>query len=397
MVSNLGLTLLLEMKKKLAIVTTHPIQYYAPLFRELAESEVIDLKVFYTKGKVTETQFEPDFGKIITWDIPLLEGYVYQYTKNKSNKKNGFWSIENPNLIAEIETWQAECVLVFGWSYLSHFKILNYFKGKIPVYFRGDSNLLDEKRGLKTFLRRYFLHWVYSKIDLAFYVGIENKKYYLKHGLKENQLAFAPHAIENNRFYDTSGSLKQKAEEWRTHLGIKDNDKAILFVGKFIVKKNPMLLLNSFKHLNVNNIHLIFVGNGILENELKSSSKTISNVHFIPFQNQSQMPVIYRLGDVFCLPSSGPGETWGLASNEAMACGKPIIVSDKCGCAADLVKEGENGYIFESGNEKQLTELLDKMLAFNLKLMGQASQNIINQYSIKEIVNAVELTFQKSF
>ncbi len=109
------------------------------------------------------------------------------------------------------------------------------------------------------------------------------------------------------------------------------------------------------------------------------------------------MPVIYRLGDVFCLPSSGPGETWGLASNEAMACGKPIIVSDKCGCAADLVKEGENGYIFESGNEKQLTELLDKMLAFNLKLMGQASQNIINQYSIKEIVNAVELTFQKSF
>ena len=68
------------------------------------------------------------------------------------------------------------------------------------------------------------------------------------------------------------------------------------------------------------------------------------------------MPIVYRLGDVFVLPSKGPIETWGLSVNEAMACSRAIIVSDRCGCGVDLVKEGINGYIFKRKSVKDLLE-----------------------------------------
>jgi glycosyltransferase involved in cell wall biosynthesis len=81
------------------------------------------------------------------------------------------------------------------------------------------------------------------------------------------------------------------------------------------------------------------VGNGPLENQLKVLAEPHDFIRFIPFQNQSQMPIVYRLGDILCLPSKGPGETWGLAINEAMASGRPVIVTDKVGCAQDLLRD----------------------------------------------------------
>ena len=86
-----------------------------------------------------------------------------------------------------------------------------------------------------------------------------------------------------------------------------------------------------------NNSHLVFIGSGILSSTIESEAHVNQNVHYLGFQNQSQMPMFYRLGDVVCLPSRGPRETWGLAINEAMACGCSALVSDRVGCAEDLV------------------------------------------------------------
>ena len=93
------------------------------------------------------------------------------------------------------------------------------------------------------------------------------------------------------------------------------------------------------------------------------------------------MPIVYRLGDVFVLPSKGPGETWGLAVNEAMACGKPVIVSDKCGCANDLVENGINGYIFQSENQSELLSAMSLSLSANLNKMGAASRKKIDNFA----------------
>ena len=158
--------------KRLAIITTHPIQYYAPLFRLLAQRNRLQVKVFYTWGEQAKEQiFDPGFGKQRSWDIPLFDGYEFEFVKNVSTAPGSshFKGIINPDLAERIELFKPDALLLFGWSFDSHVKILRRFKGVVPIYFRGDSTLLDEAKGfsLNKIVRRLFLKWVYQHIYKA--------------------------------------------------------------------------------------------------------------------------------------------------------------------------------------------------------------------------------------
>ncbi|MGF7038443.1 glycosyltransferase family 4 protein [Mucilaginibacter lappiensis] len=375
---------------RLAIITTHPIQYYAPVFKLLNEAQQINIIVFYTWGQKATEKFDPGFGKNIDWDIPLLQGYDYEWVKNTSTDPGShhFKGIINPELIARVNTWQPDALLVFGWAYHSHLKAIRYFKTRIPVYFRGDSTLLDVQNGFKALLRSVFLKWVYRHIDHALYVGTNNKAYFKKYGLKDEQLSFAPHAVDNDRFI---ADRTDEALKLRQNIGIPAGDVLILFAGKLEQKKSPLLLLDAFLALGKPNIHLLFVGNGIMEAPIQTKSSNHKNIHFINFQNQSLMPVVYQACDLFCLPSKGPAETWGLAVNEAMAAGKPVLVSDKVGCAIDLVIPGFTGDIFESENLSDITEKLRLLTndKSQLKILGTNAKNKIAEWSFSKQVAAI--------
>lgn len=374
--------------KKLAIIITHPIQYYSPLFQLLTKRNKIQIKVFYTWEQSQEKVLDKKFGKEIKWDIPLLSGYDYTFVKNTSKNPGSahFTGVINPTLINEIKQWQAGALLVFGWNHHSHFKAMRYFKGKIPVYFRGDSTLLDEKKSIKTFARRVWLKFVYRYIDYAFHVGTNNKNYYLKHGLNEKQLIFAPHAIDNDRFNDDAKNYQKQALLYRKKLNISEQDIVFLFAGKFEPKKNPLILIETARYFP--KYRFLFVGNGILEQEMKQ--KAGKNVLFLPFQNQSQMPIIYRIANVFVLPSES--ETWGLAVNEAMACAKAIITSDKVGCAVDLIKNGQNGYVFKANNIEDLKEKIE-LSTQNFQELGDRSETVIKFWSFTKIAEVIENVF----
>ncbi len=377
----------------LAIVTTHPVQYYAPVFQLLHQRGKIPVKVFYTWGEDSVTKHDPGFNRAISWDIPLLEGYPYEFVKNTAAQPGShhFKGIINPDLVKRIEQLKPDAVLFFGWAYQSHLKAIRYFKNKIPVYFRGDSTLLDENKGLKAMLRALFLTWVYHQVNHAFYTGTQNKAYFKKFGLQQSQLTFAPHAVDNQRFAELRSA---EAQALRNRLGIHPEAVVILFAGKFEEKKDPLLLLEAFTQLNQSHCHLLLVGNGPLEASLKQQAQTCRNVHFMDFQNQSYMPVIYQACDLFCLPSRGPGETWGLAVNEAMAAGKAVLVADKVGCAVDLVEEGYNGRVFKSRNLNELTEALQILTSSKSQLLsyGCRSQQKISIWSFEAIAQAIENT-----
>ena len=380
------------MDKRLAIVTTHPIQYHSPWFKLLTQSHNIYPKIFFTWSQTKERSInDPGFGICIEWDIPLLEGFDYCFVENISKRPgtHHFNGIVNPSLISELNLWKPDFILIIGWSFNSHLKCLRYFHNKITVLFRGDSTLINDKIGIKRVVRKYFLKWVYSKVDYALYVGKKNKLYFLRNGLTEKQLVFAPHAIDNSRFSNLDADYMEQALNWRRQLGIKDHEIVFLFAGKLEVQKNLVFLIETFKAISNQFIHLLIVGNGKLEKQLKISVLGISNYHFIDFQNQSKMPIIYHLGDVFILPSIS--ETWGLAVNEAMASGIPVLVSDNCGCAFDLVENGNNGYIFESNNKKDFSEKIKLMMdKKKLEDMGRNSKLIIQNWSFENICSKIE-------
>lgn len=428
---------------KIAIISTHPIQYYAPVFSLLAKT--LNLKVFYTLGSTDLNQFDQGFGKKIQWDIPLMEGYDYEFLSNiaKTPGSHHFTGIDNPNGIEKIQNFEPDAILIYGWAYKSHLKLIRHFSGKIPIYFRGDSTVLNQPKGIKSIFKRAYLSWLYKHIDKAFYVGQANKAYFKHYGLREDQLIFAPHAIDNERF---TRDRSTETIQLRNNFKIPDEAILILFAGKFELVKNPELLLNAFLNLKADHIHLLFVGNGVLEGKLKAESEKVGaesgkvkaesrklkaeseklkaesekrkaeslsfeytqddkeahkmstsrRIHFLDFQNQSQMPVVYQACDLFCLPSWS--ESWGLAVNEAMAAGKAVLVSDQVGCAADLVQDEYNGAIFKSGNEKDLTDKLvslckDKLL---LKKYGKCSAEIINKWSFEKQVALMATELEKN-
>jgi glycosyltransferase involved in cell wall biosynthesis len=379
--------------KKLAIVTTHPIQYHAPLFRLMAGSGRVQIKVFYTWEQAQQgAKYDPGFGKHIEWDIPVLEGYDYCFVKNTAADPgtHRFNGIVNPGLVKQIEEWAPDAILVFGWSFNSHLKCLRYFHGKIRVLFRGDSTLLDEKPGVRKWFRRLFLKWVYRHIDFALYVGTNNKNYFLRHGIPEEYLLFAPHAIDNDRFAEPDMDYAREAGLWRSRLGIEPDDMVALFAGKLEPKKNPFFLLDLVKNIPSPKFKVLIIGNGILENKLKERAAGDGRIIFLDFQNQQKMPIVYRLADLFILPSVGPGETWGLAVNEAMASGRAVLVSFKAGCAIDLVRDKENGLILE-GNRAVCINFISGMIRDRTELreMGLRSREIIRQYSIQKIADAI--------
>ena len=353
--------------------------------------------MYYTWGENSLNVFDPGFGKQRSWDIDLLSGYDYLFVRNTSEDPGShhYKGIINPDIIGKINEFKPDAIIIYGWNFHAHLKIMRYFKGKIPILFRGDSTLLDEKNGMgfKKILRKYFLRWVYSHVDIALSPGTASDAYFEFVGLKSSQIIRAAHAVDNDRFTLSFEAIAQQ-----------DKPITFLFAGKFEPKKNPILLIRAFKKLfeSNKNIHLILVGDGIFKNEIINELKQLSIKNhqqpytLLPFQNQSQMPSVYQQGDIFVLPSQGPGETWGLAINEAMAAGCAVIASNKCGGAADLIEEGKNGYIFKSGDEHDLVLKMEKILKDNqYKAMGHYASEKIKDFTYAHFLDALNFILRK--
>ena len=336
--------------RRLAILSTHPIQYNAPLFRMLNEDQGVELQVFFSKTW-NQVKFDPDFQREVVWDIPVSEGYPHA-TYDASSKAG------KTSLVAAIRDFNPDTLLVYGWNFPGHLAMMRHFHGSIPIWFRGDSHLLDPLPLWKKALRRLWLTWVYRHIDFAFTVGSANEAYFEWCGLKPHQMARAPHAVDNDFFEKDDNSRREEARRWRSELGIEPTDHAVLFAGKLEPKKQPGFLLQAWHDLGDSKSHILIVGSGPEEQDLQRKWADVPGVYFLGFQNQQKMPTVYRMADVFCLPSAGPGETWGLAINEALASGVPCIVSDRAGCAQDMGQLSQHVHVASPKDRHQWTQIL---------------------------------------
>ena len=379
---------------RLAVVATHPIQYYAPLFRRLAARGAVRLRVFYEWEGPAET-IDHDFGRAVRWDVPLLDGYDHEFVPNVSPDPgtHHLRGLDNPDLVPRVLAFRPDAVLMFGWNFASHLRALRAFHGRVPVLFRGDSTLLDERPGARhlprRLARRAWLRWVYRHTDVALYVGQHNRAYFRAHGVPEARLTHAPHAVDDTHFADPAHDAE--AQAWRRSLGIPDEATVFTFAGKLEHKKAPDVVLDAFVQADLPGAHLVVVGSGPMERALREtaagSAAGAVRVHFVGFQNQSRMPAAYRLGDVLVLASRS--ETWGLAVNEAFASGRPAIVSDRVGCAPDLVLEGETGAVVPAGDVATLARAMERT-APQAARMGREAQVFIEDWSMERLADAVE-------
>jgi len=382
-------------KHKLAIITSHPIQYYAPWFRHLNQDGELDIKVFYLWDFGVTQQLDTGFQKVLQWDIPLLDGYEYEFVPNVSSHPgvHHFWGLQNPSLISQVKAYNPDAVLLMIYNYASIYNFLwNWNSRKTPLLFRGDSHRLLKSSGIKAWARQQFITQIYRRFAACLYVGKANYEYFRYHGVPSNHLFFSPHAIDNDRFFAQADDAQQQAIIWKQELGIPSDHAVILFAGKFEPKKRPLDLLQAFVAANLSQVSLLFVGAGPLEADLKAAAAQYANIYFAPFQNQSFMPRTYAIADVFVLPSYGASETWGLAINEAMCLSRPAIVSSHVGCAADLIHHQQNGLVFPAGNVSALATNLQEAFCDRLRLQqwGAESRNIVSHYSYTQATQGLK-------
>jgi glycosyltransferase involved in cell wall biosynthesis len=351
---------------RLAIIVSHPIQYYVPLYRRLATSTDLCIRVFFTWHAAETAKHDPGFGKEVAWDIPLTEGYEHELVENTAANPGSrhFWGIRNPKLIGRVIQWQPDAVHITGYAYASHLNAIRGFQRRgIPILFRGDSHLLDQRRDRRWLLKKTLLRQVYGWTSACLYVGRHNLEYYRELGVAPEKLFYCPHSIEVERFAEPNQDFEREASQWREQLGILEDKIVLLFAGKFEARKQPIELVEAVLRFRDDRLVLLMVGNGPLETEVAAVARSNPNqIKVLPFQNQSRMPVVYRLGDVFVLPSAF-GETWGLALNEALACGRRVIASDKVGAAPDLISTSKEGTVFKNGDWTDFKEKLHFLIA----------------------------------
>lgn len=387
--------------RRLAIVATHPVQYYAPWFQYLAAKADLEFKVFYLWDfGVTEQADTTGFQRTIKWDLPLLGGYDFEFVANLSSRPgtDHFWGLRNPRLLTHVTHFKPDAVLMLGYNFASMMNFIWRWNTRAaPLLFRGDSHRLQRGTGLTEWCRRMAIATVFRRFSGFLYVGQANLEYFRMHGVKAASLFFAPHAIDNSRFIRAASTARGEATAWKGQLGIPAMDKVVLFAGKFEPKKRPLDLLQAFLRVDLPGTSLLFVGSGPLESEMRTLAGGNRAVKFAPFQNQSAMPRTYAIGDVFVLPSFGSGETWGLSINEAMCLSLPIIASTHVGCVADLVHPNRNGLVFSAGNVDSLAACLRNALADESRLRdwGEESRRIIDDYSYSRLTDGLLLALNR--
>ena len=374
---------------RLAIIVSHPIQYYVPLYRRLAKRKDVEIKVFFTWHGAESPILDQGFKQKVAWDIPLRDGYEFEVIPNTSRKPGShhFWGLQNPRLLSLVLEWQPDAVFLTGYAYASHLKAMHaFFSRGVPVLFRGDSHLLNQTGGVGWCAKRILLRLVYRWPAACLYVGKHNRDYYRAFGVPDKKLFPCPHSIEVDRFANPHDELEKQAAAWRKELGIDDNRVVLLFAGKFEEKKRPLALMKAVREYEDSNVMLVMVGDGELGDQVGQIAQSAPDrFRVLPFHNQSRMPLVYRLGDLFVLPSAY-NETWGLAVNEAIACGRPVLVSDRVGCGPELVKPGQTGEIFRADDWKDFREKLKAAL----KLAANMDRAMLIRFARRFDVEATE-------
>ena len=381
--------MVVEDRIRVAMFSTHPIQYQVPWFQALSGRPEIHVKVYF--GMVPDaSQQGVGFGVPFDWDIPLLEGYESEVLHNRARKPSlgRFSGCDTPHVARAMRTWAPDVAILTGW----HSKMLVQawwacVRLGVPRIVRGESNTMMHRAAWKRALHSLWLRG----FDRFLAIGESNRSFYRQAGVSDERIHACPYFIDNRRFGDASDAMRERRADLRRNWSIPENAVCFLFSGKLIPKKHPLDLIAAIQRAATAGAraHLLVVGDGELMAQARAAvAADRLPVTFAGFLNQTEIVGAYVAADCLVLPSDA-GETWGLVVNEAMACGIPAIVSDQVGCGPDLVVEGVTGATFPMGD---LAALAQRMAAFaadlpGLRAMGaRAGERVRSLYSVERAV-----------
>jgi len=373
---------------RVAYLVSHPIQYQAPLLRLVGAHPQIALHVYYMDDPGSRRARDPEFGVPLEWDIPLREGYTSTILRNRSPIPNAdhFFRFFHPEMLGVLARERYDALIVHGYAHATEWlAFVGARLSRTPILLRGESTLLGRRRRWVKSAKRLLLGGILlPHVQGVLAIGTLNREFYRAYGVPDERIFSVPYAVDNSRFQAEAERLSGTRTALRDVHGWPRDLPAILFSGKLIAKKRPMdLLLAYAKVVRDRPAALVFLGEGALRAALEAEARRrrLTAVTFTGFVNQTRMPQWYAAADIFVLPSGY--EPWGLALNEAMCFGLPVIASDAVGAAPDLVQDQDNGFVYPAGDIDALAEALRRLLDDSERRlrMGARSREIVRAFS----------------
>jgi glycosyltransferase involved in cell wall biosynthesis len=370
----------------LAIITSHPIQYQAPLFRGLAADGRIVPHVLFLSQHGLRSRLDADLGIKFAWDVDLLSGYRSEYVPNLLEHRpvGRLSSYLNPSLIGRLRRLRPAAIMFFGLRNPS--SLAGYAMAQLmrtPCLYRAESNVLEPASAVSDAVSRLLLRGVAAVVP----IGTANDQYYDKLGYPSERRFLGPYAVDSSLFDD----LRVDRRDARRTLGIAVDEFVVLMVNKLVPRKDPLTVVDACAQVRTRRpLRLLVVGDGVLRDRLREAGRAHKvNVDLRGFLNQTELGVAYSAADLLVLPSLS--EPWGLVVNEAMHFGLPVIVSSKVGSGLDLVREGENGSVFPAGSASGLAARLQELAESDdlAARRGVASRRIVERWNIAATVDGM--------
>ena len=387
--------------RRIAFLTTHPIQYFAPLYAYLQGTGSFSVTALYLSDFSVRGGTDPGFRRSFKWDLDLLHGYEARFIRGaeKRNAPSHFFSCIAPDLWREIQRGNFDALVVHGHTPAAMLMgALGATANRIPVFMRCETYLGLQRSRLKSLLRRPLLRAIYSGMAGVLAIGTRNADFYRAMGVPSHRIFYVPYTVDNARFIGAATLDREQRNHMRQSLGIDNDLPVLLFIGKLQRRKRSDDLLHAAAVLRQRGLafHVLFVGSGEMEDQLAALTRELdlNNVRFAGFANQSVLPRVYAAADIFVFPSEE--EPWELVVNEAMCAGLPIVASGEVGCAPDLVHDHVNGRRYPAGNVAALANALEPLVrsAELRERMGKASRKIIEMWSYAECRQGIEAALQ---
>lgn len=283
-----------------------------------------------------------------------------------------------------LDAARPDVVFVPGWSGVAALTALAWASRRaVPAVIMSDSQEIDFRRSVwKELFKKQLL-----KLAAGYFVaGRPHRDYVVKLGGDANHIVLGYDVIDNRYFSVAADLVREHADEARESLGVPG--KYLLTSTRFIPRKNIIGMLEAFAVARVSSQapwSFVILGDGEQRAEIEATIERLGldEAVLLPgFKQYPELPRWYGLANAFVLASTS--EQWGLVVNEAMASGLPVLVSKRCGCAAELVIEGETGFTFDPDDIKALALLMQNIISMDdgdLRMMGMAARRQVERFS----------------
>jgi glycosyltransferase involved in cell wall biosynthesis len=379
---------------RVAHLVSHPIPYFAPLYRELAKRSEIDLTVYFLSDATLREYHDKEFGRAVQWDSSLIDGYRSKILPSAHEAGiTGRTRQCNWDVCRDLVSQRYDSVWVHGYNHPTAWMAAMAARASAAaLLIREEQTLLHQRTIPRRLVKEALLRPLFAQA-FGLYIGEQNRRYLLRYGMRENRLFPARYCVDNSVFQAKATKLRPSRETIRRELGITDEAPVVLFCGKFIHKKQPLFLLDAYRRVRADHpCWLVMAGDGPLRPDAEAMVRRlgIEGVRMLGFVNQSELPAVYTAVDLFVLPSA-LHETWGLVVNEAMNFSLPVVVSDKVGCADDLLRHGWNGFVISHRQVDDLTRAIRTLVtdASLRRRFGERSRRLIDGYSIDRCADGI--------